>query len=100
MARKPRKSSKQSSKRPAKLNKYRKISKVLHADSFLYTFDCLRSDGIHQTIQVVFGDDDKGALRLAKHILDGYGGYAGYASWGYGCWAYGYAGYGYWGYAY
>jgi hypothetical protein len=100
MARTPRKSSKKPRKRPAKPNKYKKISKVLHADNFLYTFDFLRSDGTHQTIQVVFGDNDKGALRLARQILEGYGGYSGYTYWGWGYWGYGYAGYGYWGYAY
>jgi len=99
MARKPRKSRKQSRKR-LRANKYRKVSKVGHADKFLYTFDCLRSDGTHQTIQVVFHDDDVGALGLAKQIIEGYGGYVGYTYWGWGYWAYGYAGYAYWGYAY
>ena len=99
MARKPRKSSKPS----RNTHKYKQVSKVRHAGNFLYTFDCVRTDGTHQTVQVVFRDDDAGALQLAKQILEGYGGYGryrGYSSLGLGYWAYGYAGYAYWGYAY
>jgi hypothetical protein len=42
----------------------------------------------------VFLDDDAGALRLAKRLLDGYG-YGGYGYGGYGYWGYAYAGYAY-----
>jgi hypothetical protein len=91
MARKPRKPSK-----PRPSRKCKKVSKVRHGKQFLYTFDCRRNDGTRQTIQLVFPNDDRGALRLAERLLDGYGyGYGGYAYW-----EYGYGGYGYWSYAY
>jgi hypothetical protein len=89
MARKPRKPSK--TRRPRRC---RRVSKVRHGKQFLYTFDCRRDDGTHQAIQFVFLDDDAGALRLAKRLLDGYG-YGGYGYGGYGYWGYAYAGYAY-----
>lgn len=87
MARKPRKQSK-----TRRSHRCRRISKVRHGKQFLYTFDCRREDGTHQTIQIVFCDDDAGALQLAKRLVEGYG----YGGYGYG----GYGGYGYVGYAY
>jgi len=80
MARKPRKPGK-SSKGRRKAPKHKLVSKVRHAGKYLYTFDFLRVDGSHVKIQVVYRNDDKGALRAAKRQYDGYGyGYAyGYA---------------------
>jgi len=79
-----------SGKRQAKTvraSDWRRVSKVRHGNEFLYTFYFRHENGTRYTIQVVFGNDDRGALNMAKRLLNG-----DFSGYGYGYFGYGYRG--------